>query len=332
MISTVGPMTQDRPVLGIVLMLGFCVVAPLGDAVVKMLGASVPVLQLLLLRFGIQAAILLPVVAARGGLGWLRRPVFGLIALRTLLHMAGIAAMFTALKYLPLADAIAISFVMPFLMLLMGRFFLKEEVGMRRIIACVIGFGGTLMVVQPSFARVGWPALWPLAVAVLFSAFMLVTRRIARDTDPIGLQAVSGVMAVVLLIPAGIAGMVLDLPSLTLRAVGALDWGLLVSVGLMGTVAHLLMTWSLSHAPAATVAPMQYLEIPLATVFGFLIFGDLPNLLASAGIAVTIGAGVYVVLREHAVARATRRLREQAEAGLSRLSPPPEPAPAPQAP
>lgn len=309
-------------------MLGFCVVAPLGDAVVKLLGASVPVMVLLVMRFGIQALILAPIVISRGGLGWLRRRVIGWIALRTLLHMAAIAAMFTALKYLPLADAVAISFVMPFLMLLLGRFLLGEEVGMRRIIACLVGFGGTLMVVQPSFAEVGWPALWPLVVAVLFSLFMLVTRQIARGTDPIGLQAVSGAMAVVLLIPAWFLASALELAPSDLAAVSVVDWGLLVSVGLMGTVAHLLMTWALRYAPAATLAPMQYLEIPLATVFGFLIFGDLPNLLASAGIAVTIGAGIYVVLREHAVARATTRLKEQAEAGLSRLTPPPEPAPA----
>jgi drug/metabolite transporter (DMT)-like permease len=77
--------------------------------------------------------------------------------------MTGIALMFASLRYLPLADAVAIAFVMPFIMLLLGWFYLGEEVGPRRLGACAVGFIGTLMVVQPSFAEVGWPALLPLA-------------------------------------------------------------------------------------------------------------------------------------------------------------------------
>ena len=65
--------------------------------------------------------------------------------------------MFLSLRFLPLADAVAIAFVMPFIMLLLGKFVLDEEVGSRRLIACVVGFIGTLLVMQPSFAEVGWP-------------------------------------------------------------------------------------------------------------------------------------------------------------------------------
>ena len=114
--------------------------------------------------------------------------------------------MVSALKYLPLADAIAIAFVMPFILLLMGRFILHEQVGRRRLIAAIVGFVGTLLVVQPSFAQVGWAALLPLGVALNFALFMLITRQIARETDPIGLQAVSGVVASLLLLPTLLPG------------------------------------------------------------------------------------------------------------------------------
>lgn len=283
-------------------MLGFCIVAPLGDAVAKILGERVGIGQLLLVRFAIQAIVLIPIVIATQRVWRMSTRVFWLAVLRTALHIAGIGMMFTALKHLPLADAVAIAFVMPFLMLLLGRVFLGEEVGYRRLIACGVGFVGTLLVVQPSFANVGWPALLPLGVAVTFSIFILTTRQIARETDPIGLQAVNGVMATVVLLPAVLVGNAAGLPVLEMTAPDATDWTFLVAIGLLGTGAHLLMTWSLRYAPAATLAPMQYLEIPVATVIGFLVFQDLPNGLASVGICITIAAGLYIVMRERAIA------------------------------
>lgn len=296
-------MTADRPLLGIFLMLGFCVLAPMGDALAKLLGGTMPTMQLLLVRFSIQAVILIPLVQATGRPWQLRGRLLRLTALRTALHITGIWAMFTALRYLPLADAVAIAFVMPFIMLLLGKYVLGEEVGPRRLGACIVGFIGTLLVIQPSFAEVGLPALLPLVVAVVFALFMLVTRQLAKDTDPIALQAVSGVMASVILAPILLLGHATGIEALTFVAPSGETLWLLLSIGVLGTAAHLLMTWSLRYAPSATLAPMQYLEIPVATAIGWLIFRDLPNGLAALGILITMAAGLYVILREQATAR-----------------------------
>lgn len=285
-------------------MMGFCIIAPVGDAVAKLLGASVPLGQVVLIRFAVQALILIPIVWASGRAWRMSGRVFWLTLLRTILHMAGIAAMFTALKYLPLADAVAIAFVMPFFMLLLGKFILNEEVGPKRLGASIVGFLGTLLIVQPSFANVGWPALLPIVVAVVFSFFMLVTRQIAKQTDPISLQAVSGVMAVVMILPLLAFGSVMPIAPLQIIQPNALDWSLLLGIGLLGTIAHLLMTWSLRFAPSTTLAPMQYLEIPFATLLGLILFSDLPNLLAGLGILITVSAGLYIIMRERATAYA----------------------------
>ncbi len=298
---------QDRPVLGIMLMLGFCVVAPMGDSLAKVIGQSLSLGQLLWCRFLVQVLVLIPLVWLTGRQWKMRGRVLRLTFIRTLLHIAGIGGMFTALRYLPLADAVAIAFVMPFIMLLLGKFALGEEVGPRRLIACAVGFCGTMLVVQPSFADVGWPALWPLFVAVTFALFMLVTRQIAKETDPVGLQMVSGAMAIAIMSPLlwlfsdDVAGLAMRLPD------GREAW-LLVGIGLFGTLGHLMMTWSLRFAPSATLAPMQYLEIPFATAIGYVVFRDLPNGLASLGILITVAAGLYVVLREHSVARRQMRV------------------------
>ncbi|MDR6265146.1 DMT family transporter [Roseobacter sp. N2S] len=296
-------MTQDRPLLGIAFMTGFCILAPLGDSIAKILGDSIPLVQLLLVRFVAQVVLLWPIIWFTGLPVKMPRRLFWLMVLRTMLHIIGIGAMFTSLRYLPLADAVAIAFVMPFIMLLLGKFVLNEEVGPHRLMACLVGFIGTLLVIQPSFAAVGWPALLPLVVAVDFALFMLVTRKVAKEVDAMNLQAQSGVIATVLI---GVVWLVLGpFGGEVLQAVSPTpyEWGLLAAIGILGTLAHLLMTWSLRFAPSATLAPMQYLEIPVATVIGFLIFKDLPNGLASLGISITIGAGLYVIFREQYLSR-----------------------------
>ncbi len=294
-------MTTDRPFLGVMLMLAFCVLAPLGDSIAKLLGGTVALGVLVFVRFGIQAVVLLPLVAL-GGQGFQLPPGLLLWTLiRTVLHILGIGLMFSALRFLPLADALAIAFVMPFIMLLLGHFVMNEHVGVHRMIACAVGFGGTLLVIQPNFVEVGYPALLPLGVAVVFALFMMVTRRVARAMDPIKLQAISGLQATVilaallLLAPADLVDTSFDFDRWT--------WVLLAGLGLLGTLAHLFMTWSLRFAPASTLAPMQYLEIPVGTAIGWLIFSDLPNGLAAIGICITVGAGLYVIVRERRLSK-----------------------------
>ncbi len=294
-------MHLDRPFLGVLLMLGFCILAPLGDGMAKLLGATIPLVMLLFVRFAMQAAILLPLCRATGRSIALEGRVLRLAWARAAIHMAGIAMMFTSLYFLPLADAIAIAFVMPFLLLVAGHVLMGEEVGWRRFTACVAGFTGTLMVIRPSFEEVGWPALLPLGVAVSFAAFMLVTRAIARQTEPVALQAANGLMGVAILAPLLLAGTLLDVPPARLVLPSARDAVLLGLLGVLGTGAHLLMTWSLRFAPASTLAPMQYLEIPFATLFGWLLFRDLPDGMAAAGIVVTVASGLYIVFRERAI-------------------------------
>ena len=196
-------MTKDRPVLGMMLMLGFCIMAPMGDSIAKILGPTIPLLA-------IAPGTLRPAGAVSGFRLWCSRRaatsamskrVFWLTWVRTLLHIIGVGAMFLSLRYLPLADAVAIAFVMPFIMLLLGKFVLDEEVGAHRLDRLApSAFIGTLLVIQPSFAEVGWPALLPLVVAVDFALFMLVTRQIAKHIDPVSMQTASGAMAVIMVL------------------------------------------------------------------------------------------------------------------------------------
>jgi len=299
-------MTQqaDKPLLGILLMLGFCTVIPFADAIAKILGEDFPLMQLVLVRFATQTLLFVPVALLAGHALFPSARLTLLTLARTLLQMTGILLMFSALRLLPLADAVAIAFVMPFIMLLLGWFFLGEEVGPRRLIACAVGFAGTLLVVQPSFAAVGWGALLPLGVAVVFAFFMLVTRLIAKGMDPTAMQGASGVLALPIAVPLMFLPVAEQAPLVGWTPVPGDALWLFVALGVFGTVGHFLMSWSLRYAPAATLAPMQYLEIPIAALVGLAIFGEFPNGLALAGICVTIAAGLYIVMRERVISRA----------------------------
>ncbi|WP_380053254.1 DMT family transporter [Falsihalocynthiibacter sp. SS001] len=299
-------MTQDRPLLGIILIIGFCFLAPLGDAMAKLLGAANGLVELAAYRFIIQTIIVIPIIII-GGRSLRTSPrIIGLSFLRALLHISATIMLFLTLRYMPLADTLAIVFVMPFIMMFLGWYFLKEEVGPRRIIAACVGFAGTLLVIQPSFMAVGAFAFVPIGVAVTFALFMLVTRLIAKEVGAMELQAMNGIAGVIILVPVWFLGSWLGWPEFQMTGASDNNWTIILLMGCIGTLAHLLMTWSLRFAPSSTLAPMQYLEIPIATVYGYFLFGDLPNGIAAIGIAIVIGAGLYVVYRESRQARITQ--------------------------
>ncbi len=294
----------DKPALGILLMLGFCIGAPVGDAIVKLLGDALPLAMVVAVRYAIQALLLVPLTLALGLSLAVPTGLWPMVILRTALHLCGLGLMFLALRYLPLADAIAIAYVMPFFVLLAGALWLGEEVGHRRLLACCVGFVGTLLILKPSFADVGAVALLPVAVAVIFTAFMLVTRRISQQIAPLELQAVNGVVGVVLTLPVLGLGGLTEAPELGLAVPTRNEGLLLLLIGVLGTAAHLFLTWALRVAPASTLAPIQYLEIPVAVLVGLAFFGHFPDGLAMVGIGVVMGAGLYIIWRENALARA----------------------------
>lgn len=293
-------MMRDKTTAGILFMLAFAAIAPGMDAFAKATPNDVPVVQVLGFRFGIQAVILLPVafVLGIGAMPKGREVAIHLARALTLLLATGF--FFAALKFMPITNAISIFFVEPFIVALMGAAFLGETIGARRIIACIVGFGGALMVIQPTFSDVGLPALFPLATATLFAAYLILTRQIATRRHPVAVQAWTALAAVVLTLPILVLGEGSDIALVDPVWPSAFAWMTLIGVGLIATVSHLFLSMSLRLAPATTVAPFQYFEIVAATILGLIFFGDFPNVLTWAGIAVIVGSGLYLFARERA--------------------------------
>ncbi|MBZ4023519.1 EamA family transporter [Rhodobacter sp. TJ_12] len=298
-------MTQtDRILPGIVLMLGFCTIAPLIDVAAKLAAQDVPVGTVTFGRYLVQMALMVPLVAALGHPFKMGRRAALLIFARAGVSICATYSFVAAIQVMPIADALAIAFVEPFVILLIGRFAMGEEVGPRRLGASVVGFIGALFVIQPSFAHFGAVALYPLGTAVSFALYILLTRGLSRHMHPVPMQLHTAWAAVVLMTPALALGDAFKIGQLQLIAPTGDAWLWCFCVGLAATISHVAMSYALKFAPSATLAPLHYFEMLTATLFGYLVFGDFPNALTWVGIAIITASGLYIIHRERVTAKA----------------------------
>ncbi len=300
-------MTPDRILPGVALMLGFCATAPLIDVASKLAVQTIPVGQVTTARFIVQAAIMAPICLWLGhGLG-VRRALLPRLAARAFCLIASTYCFVAAVKVMPIADALAIAFVEPFLLLLLGRAIFGDEVGPRRIAACAVGFAGSLLVIQPSFAAFGAVALLPLGTALFFALYMLATRGLSRHMHPVPMQFQTANVAMAMCLPIMVLADGRGWATLDPVWPTGLDWLWLGAVGAASALAHLLMTYALRLAPSATLAPLHYLEIISAAALGYLVFGDFPNALTWTGIGIITASGLYIIARERRTAAIGRQ-------------------------
>ena len=290
---------------GIVLIVLGMLLLPGIDAIAKGLSGSASSGQIAWSRFFFQSLFLLPFVLRTGGLKVGRR-LWGhaargvLIALATLLF-------FTSLGQLPLADAIAIFFVEPFILTLLSALLLGERIGWRRLSAVAVGFCGALVIVQPSYAVFGATALLPLGAALAFALYVVLTRWLVRDGSAVVMQFYAGLFGTLAMTAALWAGGAAGIAFLTPAWPAAEEWLLLALLGAIATAGHMFVVHAIRRLGAAMVAPFQYLEIISATLLGLVFFGDFPDATTWLGVAVIVASGLYVFLRERrlAIARDT---------------------------
>ena len=305
-------MTGDRTQTGVLLMLAFCLLAPLLDASSKLATDAIPVGQIAAARFVVQGALMLPLaLALRLPLRPARRDL-AMIFARALVLLASTYCFVAGVQVMPIADALAIVFVMPFILMLMGKIVFGNLVGPRRIGASLVGFAGALLVIQPSLSTYGPAALFPLATAFLFACYEVMTQAMSGRVHPVTMQlhnALAGSLIAVPLIWAATGSGIVELDPVW---PAGWNWLWLFGVGFWAATSHLCMTFALKFAPAASLAPLHYLEIPMAVLLGYTIWGDFPNALTWVGIVVIVGSGLYIVRREQIIATQARAARQPA--------------------
>ncbi len=279
-------------------MLGFTITAPFIDAFAKLAGKEIPVFEISASRFLVQSLILFPLAIS---LNVFYKPdnkeVF-FHFIRAFLILTATSFFILAVKFLPLADAISIFFVSPFILTILGNFILKEKIGFRRILACLIGFLGAILIIQPQYINFGYASTFPLITAICFSFYLLLTRTMTQKKNPITIQLYTSLTALVFIIPIlyfmdGSNNIYFDpiIPNKYYLL-------LMLGVGVSATVSHLFLTFAFKLTEVSILAPLQYFEIVSATILGYLIFNDFPNGLTFTGIFLIVSAGLYIFLRE----------------------------------
>jgi drug/metabolite transporter (DMT)-like permease len=301
-------MTRDTTLKGVLLMLAFCVIAPLLDVSAKLAAEDgVPVGQVTAARFVVQTALMLPVMLVMGLALRLSPRALAYTSLRALFLLVSTFAFVSGIQVMPIADALAIVFVEPFILLILGSLIFGDQVGPRRIAACAVGFCGALLVIQPSLAAFGLVALWPLATAFLFAFYMLVTRAMSAWMHPVAMQFHTSWTGLLMCLPVMLLANGSGIPSLDPIWPQGWNWLWLFGVGFWAAVSHMCMTYALKYAPSATLAPLHYSEIVTAVILGYLIFADFPNAMTWSGIAVIVASGLYIIHRERIAAQLMRQ-------------------------
>jgi S-adenosylmethionine uptake transporter len=271
------------------------------DAIAKWLSNGISSGQIAWSRFFFQSLLMLPLfLRTRGAIV---TPALPLHALRGALIALATLLFFSALKYLPLADAISIFFVEPLILTLLSALFLGEPVGWRRLTAVAVGFAGSLIVIRPSFSALGPPALLPLGTALSFAVYLILTRKLAQHEYPERMQFYAGVFGGIVMTAALAAGSVTDVAVLSFVWPDRLQWVLLAALGVIATGGHLLVVHAFRRAPAGVLAPFQYVEIIGATILGLVFFGDFPDATTWLGVVIIVASGMYVFHREASLAR-----------------------------
>lgn len=279
----------DEPLRGIALMVAAMAVFSAMDCASKVLAETYHPLMITWSRQVAQLLLLAPLVLWIGPMRCIRSAAPRAQALRGLMLYGSTVCFVSGLAQLPLAEASAIGFVSPMFTTALSIPLLGEKVGIRRWMAVLVGFAGVLIVIRPGTAAFDPAALFPVASAAFWALALIVTRRNSHRDSPITtLLHASIVGFVAASLPLAWFWTTPDLASL----------GLILFMGVLSLSGHYLLVQAFQLGSVSILAPFAYSQMIWATLFGYVIFQNLPDTWTWAGAVVIILSGVYVWHRE----------------------------------
>lgn len=280
---------SSAPGKAILCMLLGAAVLTANDAVLKWMTGGYHVAQIMFCR-GLFISIPLAILIWRaGGLASLKTANWKGHFARAVLVVIGTFLFVSGLKHLPLTDAIAIAFAGPLFITALAPHFLGEHVGWRRWMAVLAGFIGIIVIMRPGGGVFQWAALFPLAASLTGAFRDVLTRGMSAKETSVALLFYTSLGVV-------IAGMVVS--PFVWVPVETADWGWFALNGFLIGSAHFLMIETFRYGEAALVAPFKYSGVIWAALFGYFIWGDIPDTGTITGVAIVVVAGIYILHRE----------------------------------
>lgn len=264
---------------------------PLYNAATKYLAADYGTLQIIWIRaIGHMLCMLILFAPGYGLRALFRTNRPGLQLLRSGLQLGATACFVKALAYIPLALATAVNFTAPFIVVVLSIVFLGEQVGIRRWAAVMVGFAGTVLILRPGGEGSHWAAFLVLGSAGGYAVFQVLTRKLAAHDDTRTTAAYT--ILVALVVTSAFA------PFDAIAPKSPADWLVFAALGVFGGLSHYFIIKAYETGSASVIAPFDYGQLIGATVLGYLLFGNFPDLWTWAGAAVIIASGLYIAHRE----------------------------------
>jgi drug/metabolite transporter (DMT)-like permease len=263
------------------------------DTTVKYVGATVSVVVSVWFRYAFQAVAVSAFMLPRHGGQLLHTAHPRFQILRGLLLTAISALAFISLQYMPVGAFTAIVMTAPLVVTLLAAVLLNEKVSVLRWLLVAGGFAGTLLIVRPGGSVLGWASLLPLTLVLIYAWFQILTSHMARTENPLTMHFYTGWVGALL--------SSLALPLFWTVLPDAKTLGLLILIGLMGTVGHFLLILAFARTPASTLTPFLYSQVGFAMFGGWLVFGHVPGAWELSGIALIVLCGAtasWITARE----------------------------------
>ena len=260
------------------------------DVFSKYLTRSYPVGLVVWARYAFHLLLVVVVLGPRFGVGLVRTARPGAQIVRGLALTVASILFISALKFMPLAESTAIAFIAPLLVTAMSVIFLKEKVEPARWVAVCCGFVGVLIIIRPGSSVFTWAVLLPVANAVAFASYQILTRRLAGLESPYVSIFYTGLVGTLVLSAA--------LPYVWAWPKSALDGAAFIVLGMLAGIGHLILIKAYDHAPASRLAPFGYSQLIWVLIVGFVVFGDFPDGWSLLGIVILVASGIYTATHQ----------------------------------